>query len=96
MASMRVSIKNEARRLAAADAGTTSGRYGVSQVTIRRLQQMLQVSDRPVQVLRWAWRSQLATYIDSDSYVEGLASMYLHATLLDMQHGNGCSNRDDP
>lgn len=87
MASIRVTLKNEARRLAAAvdDAETSESGYHIPTYAILRLHRMLQNSDRPADVLRWAWRSQLATYIDSGSRLDGLATIYLHAALLDME-----------
>ncbi|HSK98221.1 MAG TPA: hypothetical protein VK891_16460 [Euzebyales bacterium] len=87
MASIRLTLRNEARRLAAAadDAEAADCGYHVPSFAILRLHRMLQNSDRPVEVLRWAWRSQLATYIDSGSHLDGLASMYLHAALLDLR-----------
>jgi hypothetical protein len=89
MASIRVALRNEARRLAAADdAGAFSGEYHVPAAAILRLHRMVQVSDRPVEALRWAWRSQLATYVDSQGHLDGLAAMYLHAALLAIEHGS--------
>jgi hypothetical protein len=89
VASIRLTLKNEARRLAAAadEAETADCGYHVPNFAILRLHRMLQNSDRPVEVLRWAWRSQLATYVDSGSHLDGLASMYLHAALLDLRRG---------
>jgi hypothetical protein len=85
--SIRVTLKNEARRLAAAvdDAETSDSGYIIPSYAILRIHRMLQNSDRPVEVLRWAWRSQLATYVDSGSRLDGLASIYLHAALLDIE-----------
>ena len=88
VASIRVALKNEARRLAAADdAGAFSGEYHVPTAAIMRLHRMLRISDKPVEVLRWAWRSQLASYVESRTHLDGLAAMYLHAALLDMERG---------
>jgi hypothetical protein len=86
--SIRVTLKNEARRLAAAvdDADTTERGYHVPNYAILRLHRMLQNSDQPADVLRWAWRSQLASYVDTGSRLDGLATIYLHAALLDMEH----------
>lgn len=88
MASIRVALKDEARRLAAHhDAGALSRNPPIPPAVIPRLQRMLDASDQPIEVLRWAWRSQLATYVDSGSPVDELATIYLHAALLDLQHG---------
>lgn len=89
MASIRVTLRNEARRLAAtaSDTGASDCGYHVPTFAILRMHRMLQNSDRPVEVLRWAWRSQLASYMDSGSHLDGLASMYLHAALLDLRRG---------
>jgi hypothetical protein len=82
-----VTLKNEARRLAAAvdDAEPSESGYHVPSYAILRLHRMLQNSDRPADVLRWAWRSQLASYVESRSHLDGLATIYLHAALLDME-----------
>lgn len=87
MASIRVTLRNEARRLAAAadDTEASDCGYHVPTYAILRLHRMLQNSDRPVEVLRWAWRSQLASYVDSGAHLDGLASMYLQAALLDLR-----------
>jgi hypothetical protein len=81
-----VILKNEARRLAAAvdDAQTSDAGYHVPTYAILRLHRMLQNSERPADVLEWAWRSQLATYVDSGSRLDGLATIFLHAALLDI------------
>jgi hypothetical protein len=82
-----VTLKNEARRLAAAvdDEETSESGFHVPTYAILRLHRMLQNSDRPADVLRWAWRSQLASYVESRSRLDGLATIYLHAALLDME-----------
>jgi hypothetical protein len=87
VASIRVTLKHEARRLAAAAEETADDDcgYHVPTYAILRLHRILANSDRPVEVLRWAWRSQLASYVDSGSHLDGLASMYLHAALLDLR-----------
>jgi hypothetical protein len=87
VASIRVTLKNEALRLAAAADDTADGDcgYHVPTYVILRLHRMLANSDRPVEVLRWAWRSQLASYVDSGSHLDGIAGMYLHAALLDLR-----------
>lgn len=88
MASIRVAVKDEARRLAAVhEAGVLTGNHPIPPTVIVRLQRMLETSDQPVEVLRWAWRSQLATYVDSGSPIDELATIYLHAALLDLQLG---------
>jgi hypothetical protein len=86
VASIRVTLRNEARRLAAAadDIEVSDSGYHVPTFAILRLHRMLQNSDRPADVMRWAWRSQLATYVDSGSHLDGLASMYLQAALLEL------------
>jgi hypothetical protein len=90
VASIRITLRNEARRLAAAadEAEASDCGYHVPSFAILRLHRMLQNSDRPVDALRWAWRSQLAAYVDSGSHLDGLASMYLHAALLDLRRGD--------
>jgi len=86
VASIRVTLRNEARRLAAAGTEEAAdGGYHVPGFAILRLHRMLQNSHRPVDVLRWAWRSQLASYVDSGSHLDGLASLYLHAALLELR-----------
>ena len=96
MASIRVAVKQEACRLAAAHGvGVFNGDYCVRSADIVRLQRMLNSSGRPVETLRWAWRSQLATYVDSGSHVDGLATIYLHAALLDLHHGDYASDASD-
>jgi hypothetical protein len=90
--SIRVTLKNEARRLAAAadDVDMSERGYHIPSYAILRLHRMLQNSDRPIEALRWAWRSQLASYVDSRSRIDGLATIYLHAALLDMERsGHG-------
>jgi hypothetical protein len=88
VASIRVAVKDEARRLAAVhDAHVLTGDHHIPPTVIVRLQRMLGASDQPVEVLRWAWRSQLATYVDSGNPIDELATIYLHAALLDLQHG---------
>ena len=97
MASIRVAIKDEARRLAAAhDVGLLTRNPPIPASVIPRLQRMLDASDRPIEVLRWAWRSQLATYVDSGSPIDELATIYLHAALLDLQHGDHTGRLSDP
>jgi hypothetical protein len=89
VASIRVALKDEACRLAAVhEADARRCNHPIPAVVIARLQRMLDGSDRPVEVLRWAWRSQLATYVDSGCPVDELATIYLHAALLDLEHGN--------
>ena len=85
--SIRITLKNEARRLAAAvdDAEASDSGYHVPTYAILRLHRMLQNSDRPADVLRWAWRSQLASYVDSKNRLDGLATIVLHAALLDIE-----------
>lgn len=88
MASIRVAVKHEARRLAAVhDAGVFTRNPPIPPTVIPRLQRMLDASDQPIEVLRWAWRSQLATYVGSGSPIDELATIYLHAALLDLEHG---------
>lgn len=88
MVSIRVAVKDEARRLAAVhDAEVLTGNHRIPPDVITRLQRMLDTSDRPLEVLRWAWRTQLATYVDSGRPIDELATIYLHAALLDLQHG---------
>lgn len=86
MASIRVTLTHEARRLAASDGGGESpGAVEVPPAAVARLQGMARTSGRPVRVLRWAWRSQVASYIDSRQFLDGLATIYLHAALLDAE-----------
>lgn len=88
MASIRVAVKDEACRLAALhDVGAPHHNDHIPVAVIARLQRMLDASDRPVEVLRWAWRSQLAIYVRSGSHIDELATIYLHAALLDLEHG---------
>jgi hypothetical protein len=96
VASIRVTLKNEALRLAAAanDTAEDDCGYHVPRYAILRLHRMLANSDRPAEVLRWAWRSQLASYVDSGSHLDGVAGMYLHAALLDLRRDDDA--RDVP
>ena len=88
MVSIRVAVKDEACRLAALhEAGGRHHNDRLPIAVIVRLQRMLDASDRPVEMLRWAWRSQLATYVHSGSQIDELATIYLHAALLDLEHG---------
>jgi hypothetical protein len=88
VASIRVAVKDEACRLAAVHhAGGGRDNHRIPIAVITRLQRMPATSDRPVEVLRWAWRSQLAAYVDSGSGIDELATIYLHVALLDLEHG---------
>ncbi|HSK91119.1 MAG TPA: hypothetical protein VK875_07390 [Euzebyales bacterium] len=85
MASVRVAVLHAAQHLAreAAHAGgDPAGGCEVPAEAIDRLQRAASLADRPVWTLRWAWRSQIQRYVDSRGHVDGLAAMYLLATLL--------------
>jgi hypothetical protein len=86
MASLRISLINEAKQLAAAAdlVGSDHG-YHVPAATIERIHRRLRCVDEPVKVLEWAWRWQRARHDESGWRVDGLAALYLLAALIDLQ-----------
>jgi hypothetical protein len=86
MASLRISLINEAKQLAAAADLVGSGHgYHVPAATIERIHRRLRCVDEPVKVLEWAWRWQRARHDESGWRVDGLAALYLLAALIDLQ-----------
>lgn len=87
MASVRASLRQHARRLA----HMTDGHGDVGQVPgwiVEQLRAAAQRAERPTSTLRWAWRSQHATYRGTGKRADGLAAVYLHAALLADQQGD--------
>jgi hypothetical protein len=86
MASLRISLINEAKQLAAAADLVGSGHgYHVPAATIDRIHRRLRCVDEPGKVLEWAWRWQRARHDESGWRVDGLAALYLLAALIDLQ-----------
>lgn len=86
MASLRISLINEAKQLAAAADLVGNGHgYHVPAATIERIHRRLRCVDEPVKVLEWAWRWQRARHDESGWRVDGLAALYLLAALVDLQ-----------
>jgi len=87
MASLRISLINEARQLAAAadDPTASEDGYRVPPETVARLRSRLRGTDEPARVLQWAWRSQRARFDETGWQREGLAALYLLAALIDLQ-----------
>ena len=96
MASLRISLINEARQLAAAaDDPTTDGHgYHVPPETVARLHSRLHGVDDPARVLQWAWRSQRARFDETGWHRDGLAALYLLAALIDLRHEPTAPERD--
>lgn len=84
MASVRASVRQRARELAhGCDPHTTT--HDVAQVpstVIDQLDRIARRAEEPASTLRWAWRVQRASYLDSRRATDGVASTYLLATLL--------------
>ena len=93
MASVRLAVVETAQQLAldAYDGmpAAVDG-YVIPAETIVRIRRAASLGQRPESVLRWAWRSQTARYVDSRSFIDGVATMYLLAALLepDVAPGN--------
>lgn len=86
MASLRISLINEAKQLAAAaDLVDSDHGYQVPAATIGRIHRRLRCVDEPAKVLEWAWRWQRARHDASGWRVDGLAALYLLAALIDLQ-----------
>lgn len=86
MASLRISLINEAKQLAAAADLVGSGHgYHVPAATIERIHRRLRCIDEPAKILEWAWRWQRARHDESGWRVDGLAALYLLAALIDLQ-----------
>ena len=84
MASVRVALKREAQRLAepaTASAGAAD-EVCVPGEAVQRLYALVQTCEQPERTLRWAWQSLRRTHSVSGRYVDGLAAIYLLATLL--------------
>jgi hypothetical protein len=88
MASLRISLINEARRLAAAAADPTTDAtgYDVPAEVVERLHNRLRGADNPARTLQWALRSQRARFDETGWQREGLAALYLLAALIDLPH----------
>ena|ERR687898_617236 len=89
MASLRISLINEARQLAVAAGDPTTGDHGyhVPAEAVARLHSRLRDADEPVKTLQWAWRSQRARHDETGWHRDGLAALYLLAALIDLQPG---------
>ena len=87
MASLRISVINEARGLAAAAGDQTAdgSGYEVPAEIVERLHSRLRGADEPARILQWAWRSQRARFDETGSHGDGLAALYLLAALIDLQ-----------
>jgi hypothetical protein len=95
MASLRISLINEARQLAAAaDDPTGEAGYHVPPETVARLHSRLRGVEEPARVLQWAWRSQRARFDETGWHREGLAALYLLAALIDLQPGGTATGSD--
>ena len=94
MASLRISVINEARSLAAAaDDPTAEDRgYDVPTEVVRRLHTRLHSADDPAKILQWAWRSQRLRFDETGWHRDGLAALYLLAALIDLQHAESSDN----
>jgi hypothetical protein len=86
MASLRISLINEAMQLAAAAGNTTDHGYHVPADVVARLHGRLRGTDEPAKTLQWAWRSQRARHDKTGWHRDGLAALYLLAALIDLQH----------
>ena len=97
MASLRVSLINEARLLAAAADDPTGARgYHVPPETVARLHGRLRGADEPTRVLQWAWRSQRARFDETGWQRDGLAALYLLAALMDLEDDDVPAEPDRP
>lgn len=87
MSSLRTSLINEAKQLAAAAGDPTSSGngYHVPAEAVERLHGRLRGTDEPAKTLQWAWRSQRARHDETGWHGDGLAALYLLAALLDLQ-----------
>lgn len=84
MASVRISLKHEAWRLADRHRDVTDADAGleIPETVIDRLHGIASSAHNPTDTLRWAWLSQHASYMDTASTADGLAAMYLLGALL--------------
>jgi len=87
VASVRVALKREARRLAApvTDGAEDGDEVCISGAAVRHLYALVQTCEQPERTLRWAWRSQRRTHSATGSYVDGLAATYLLATMIHLR-----------
>jgi hypothetical protein len=86
MASLRISLINEAMQLAAAAGSTTDHGYHVPADVVARIHGRLRGVEEPAKTLQWAWRSQRARHDRTGWHRDGLAALYLLAALIDLQH----------
>lgn len=95
MASVRVAVVDTALRLARAAEGERRagiGGYAISVDTILNLHRAAAMAQRPQSTIRWAWRSQTARFVDTGGHIDGVASMYLLAALLQSDADPGRSD----
>jgi hypothetical protein len=82
MASVRISLKHEAWRLADRHRDVADAGLEIPETVIDRLHGIASSAHNPTDTLRWAWLSQHASYMDTASTADGLAAMYLLGALL--------------
>lgn len=84
MASVRMALKREAKRLAepATASAVDDDEVCISGEAVRRLYALVQACEQPERTLQWAWRSQRHRHTVTGSHADGLAATYLLATML--------------
>jgi hypothetical protein len=82
MASVRTAVRQRALQLAHSAECGTANEMPVPPRVIEQLRSVAHLAEEPASTLRWAWRSQHASYLGSRRRADRLATVYLLAALL--------------